>query len=57
MPQCSLDDDKLFMLISECIEVYTLILRVLLPEYCKNSNYRLAGMPPLHATSSLCLVL
>lgn len=43
MPQCSLGDDKLFMLFSECMEVYTLILRVLLPEYSKQL-YTIIGL-------------
>lgn len=57
---CSLDDDRFFMLFSECIEVYTLILRVLLSEYCRNRiiyYHRLVGMPLLQATSSsICVV-
>lgn len=47
MPQCSLGNDKLFMLFSEYIEVCTLSVRVLLSEYCKNSNYLLLCVPSL----------
>lgn len=36
------DDDKLFLLLSEYIEVYTLNVRVLLSEYCKISDYLLS---------------
>lgn len=52
------DDDKLFMLFSEYIEVYTLNVRVLLSEFCKNSDYLLSCTPPLQVTSSsVCLLL